>query len=364
MFDAISKLVESGVIGEETHKSISEAWESQVKENKETVAAELREEFAKRYEHDKGNMVEAIDKMMTDKLSEEISKFVEDRKALAVEKTSYKESVGAHSAKLEEFVLSKLTNEVKELHDDRKSVGENFAKLEEFVVNALANEIKEFAEDKKSVIETKVKLVKEAKVQLAKLKESFIKKSAQVVESAVSKKLTQEIAQLKEDITSAREVSFGKQIFEAFASEYQASYLNEKSETSKLMKVVDESTLKLQDAEKSIAENRVVIESKEREIAQIKDLMERKATMAELLKPLSKEKADVMSQLLESTETGKLKSAYDKYLQAVMEDAPVSKAKKFISEASGDKAGAPRSERDDAELGSIRVLAGLTKINN
>ena len=50
MFDAISKLVESGVIGEETHKSISEAWESQVKENKETVAAELREEFAKRYE--------------------------------------------------------------------------------------------------------------------------------------------------------------------------------------------------------------------------------------------------------------------------------------------------------------------------
>jgi len=32
MFDAISKLVESGVIGEETQKSISEAWDSQVKE--------------------------------------------------------------------------------------------------------------------------------------------------------------------------------------------------------------------------------------------------------------------------------------------------------------------------------------------
>jgi len=240
-------------------------------------------------------------------------------------------------------------------------VSENFGKLEEFVVNALAKEIKEFAEDKKSVIETKVKLVKEAKVQLKKLKESFIKKSAQVVESAVSKKLTQEIAQLKEDITSAREVSFGKQIFEAFASEYQASYLNEKSESSKLMKVVDEATLKLQGAEKSIEENRVVIESKEQEIAQIKDLMERKETMAELLKPLSKEKADVMNQLLESTETGKLKSAYDKYLQAVMEDAPVARAKKFISEASGDKAGAPRSERDDAELSNIRVLAGVAQ---
>jgi len=64
---------------------LEEAWNSKIKENRIAVTAELREEFAKRYEHDKGNMVEAIDKMMTDKLSEEISKFVEDRKALAVE---------------------------------------------------------------------------------------------------------------------------------------------------------------------------------------------------------------------------------------------------------------------------------------
>ena len=363
MFDAISKLVESGVIGEDTKKSIEEAWDSKIKENREQVTAELREEFAKRYEHDKSNMIEAIDKMMSDKLSEEISKFVEDRKQLAQEKIAYKESVGAHSAKLEEFVLSKLTNEVKELHDDRKSVGENFAKLEEFVVNALAKEIKEFSEDKKSVIETKVKLVKEAKAQLAKLKEAFIKKSAKVVESAVTKKLGEEIAQLKEDITSAREINFGKQIFEAFASEYQASYLNEKSETSRLLKVVDETTLKLKDAEKSIEEAKAVIESKEREISSQKDLMERKATMAELLKPLSKDKAEVMSQLLESTQTDKLKSAYEKYLPAVMEDAPVSKMKKIISESSGDKADT-RQNRDDADLGAIRVLAGLAKTNN
>jgi len=358
MIDAISKLVESGVIGEETKVSIEEAWNAKVKENRDQVTAELREEFAKRYEHDKSNMVEAIDKMMTEKLSEEISKFVEDRKSLAQEKIAYKENVGKHSGKLEEFVLSKLTNELKELHADRKGVHENFKKLEEFVVKSLAKEIKEFAEDKKGVVETKVKLVKEAKAQLAKLKETFIKRSAKVVEGAVSKKLTQEIAQLKEDITSAREINFGKKIFEAFASEYQASYLNEKSETSKLMKVVDETTLKLKDAEKSIEEKKAVIESKEQEIARAKDLMERKETMGELLKPLSKEKADVMSQLLESVQTGKLKSAYDKYLPAVMDDKPVAQAKKIISESKGDKADV-RQTRDDADLTSIRKLAGI-----
>ena len=46
--------------------------------------------------------------MMTEKLSDEIGKFVEDRKSLAQEKIAYKENVGKHSGKLEEFVLSKL----------------------------------------------------------------------------------------------------------------------------------------------------------------------------------------------------------------------------------------------------------------
>ena len=355
MFDAISKLVESGVIGEETQKTIQEAWENKVKENKEQAAAELREEFAKRYEHDKNNMVEAIDKMMTDKLSEEITKFVEDRKALAMEKTAYKENVGAHSAKLESFVMTKLAEELNELNVDRKSVHENFSKLEEFVVGALAREIKEFHEDKKGVVETKVKLVKEAKSQMKKLKDAFITKSAKVVEDAVTKKLGEELAQLKEDITAARQINFGKRVFEAFASEYQSSYLNEKSETSKLLKVVDEQMLKIEEAKKSIDEKQAVIESKEQEIARSKDLMERKETMAELLKPLSKDKADVMNQLLESVQTKDLKSAYAKYLAPVMDDkSTVTAAKKVISEAKGN-----RSQREDADLTSIRKLAGI-----
>ena len=316
MFDAISKLVESGVIGEETQKTIQEAWENKVKENKEQAAAELREEFAKRYEHDKNNMVEAIDKMMTDKLSEEITKFVEDRKALAMEKTTYKENVGAHSAKLESFVMNKLAEELNELNVDRKSVHENFSKLEEFVVGALAKEIKEFHEDKKGVVETKVKLVKEAKSQMKKLKDAFITKSAKVVEDAVTKKLGEELTQLKE---------------------------------------VDEQMLKIAEATKSIEEKQAVIESKEQEIARSKDLMERKETMAELLKPLSKDKADVMNQLLESVQTKDLKSAYAKYLTPVMDDKNVpSNAKKVISEAKGD-----RAVREDADLTNIRKLAGI-----
>ncbi len=354
MIDAISKLVESGAISEDVQKSIQEAWDSKIKENKEQVGAELREEFAKRYEHDKANMIEAIDSMMNEKLSEEITKFVEDRKALAQEKIAYKENVGKHSAKLESFILTKLSEELKELHGDRKGVHENFKKMEEFVVNALAKEIKEFHEDKKGVVETKVKLVAEAKKQMAKMKEAFITRSAKVVENAVNKKLAEELKSLKEDISMAREVNFGKKIFEAFASEYQNSYLNEKSETAKLMKVVDETALKLKDAEKAVEEKQAVIESKEAESKRQADLMERKEKMAEMLKPLGKEKSEVMSQLLESVQTAKLQSSFDKYLPHVMADKPVAEQKQVISEAAGD-----RAQREDADLTNIRKLAGI-----
>ena len=354
MIDAISKLVESGAISEDVQKGIQEAWDSKIKENKEVVGAELREEFAQRYEHDKSNMIEAIDSMMNEKLSEEITKFVEDRKALAQEKIAYKENVGAHSAKLESFMLSKLSEELKELHGDRKGVHENFKKMEEFVVGALAKEIKEFHEDKKGVVETKVKLVAEAKKQMAKMKEAFITRSAKVVESAVNKKLAEELKSLKEDITAARTVNFGKKIFEAFASEYQNSYLNEKSETSKLMKVVDETTLKLADAEKVIEEKKAVIESKNAESKRQADLMERKEKMAEMLKPLGKEKSEVMSQLLESVQTAKLEASFNKYLPHVMADKVVPGKTKVLSESGGD-----RAQREDADLTNIRKLAGI-----
>ncbi len=354
MIDAISKLVESGAISEDVQKSIQEAWDSKIKENREVVSAELREEFAKRYEHDKSNMIEAIDKMMTEKLSEEITKFIEDRKALAQEKIAYKENVGKHSEKLQEFILSKLSEELKELHTDRKGVHENFKKMEEFVVNALAKEIKEFHEDKKGVVETKVKLVAEAKKQMAKMKEAFITRSAKVVETAVNKKLAEELKALKEDITAAREVNFGKKIFEAFASEYQNSYLNEKSETAKLLKMVDETTLKLKDAEKAVEEKQAVIESKDAESKRQADLMERKEKMAEMLRPLGKEKGEVMAQLLESVNTDKLQTSFDKYLPHVMAEKPIASTKQVISEAKGD-----RQVREDADLTDIRKLAGI-----
>ena len=97
-----------------------------------------------------------------------------------------------------------------------------------------------------------------------------------------------------------------------------------------------------------------MIESKDAEAKRQADLMERKEKMAEMLKPLGKEKGEVMAQLLESVQTDKLQTSFDKYLPHVMADKPVASTKQVISEASGD-----RAQREDADLTDIRKLAGV-----
>ena len=238
MLDAFKQLVESGVMSEETKTELESAFTKKLQENRDQVTAELREEFAKRYAHDKSVMVEAIDKMLGDRLAVEMAELAEDKKALVEAKVAYQQKMKADAKVLETFVLQQLGKELIEFQGDRKKVAENFSRLEKFVVHALAKEINEFAQDKKDLAATKVKLVKEAKTKFDEIKARFIKQSSEVVKEAVSKKLTAEIKQLKEDIDSARSNDFGRRLFEAFAQEYSTSYLNEKSETAKLLKII------------------------------------------------------------------------------------------------------------------------------
>jgi hypothetical protein len=361
MLDAFKQLVESGVMTVETQQVVETALAAKLQENRDQVTAELREEFAQKYTHDKAVMVEAIDKMLSDRLAVEMAELHNDKLALAEAKVQYQTRIAEDAKKLEGFVIQQLGKELVEFQGDRKKVSENFSKLEQFVVHALAKEIGEFATDKKDLAETKVKLVREAKSKFEDIKTNFIKHSAKVVENAVTKKLTSEIKQLKEDIDSARTNDFGRKIYEAFAQEYSSSYMNEKSETSKLLKIIAKKDQELSEAKQAVAEKTTIVESKEREIRVQKDLMERKAVMGELLGPLDASKRDIMKELLESVQTKKLNEAFDKYLPAVMEGQSKPAPKKAMlaesSEVTGNRETKPEVGLDN--ILDIRKLAGL-----
>jgi hypothetical protein len=365
MQNAIKPLLDSELLSEEAQQEITEAWESKLNEAKEQARAELREEFAQRYEHDKSVMVEALDRMVTEGLAAELQQVAAEKQALAEDRVKFQTKIKEDANKFNNFMITKLAEEIGELRKDRKMHTEGVQKLEQFVVHALAREIQEFAQDKQDVVETKVRLVREARRQLETLKAKFVTESAKKMSNAVSTHLKGELSQLKEDIKVARENNFGRRIFEAYASEFGATHLNEKQEVRKLHDTIAQKDQKLAEAIKFAEKAKVLVESKEREMRILKESNQREAALEELLAPLNKEKAEVMRNLLESVQTSRLSSAFEKYLPAVLEDRSAKASKVIVeslSTATGDKsARSPDADQVDEQSNVIDLkrLAGL-----
>ena len=361
MLDALNKLFENNVISGEIKESIEHAWDRKINENREQVSQQLREEFAQKYEHDKSTMVEAVDRMISDQLRSEIGEFADDRKQLAEMKVKYARKISESAGVMKTFVTRQLASEVKELHEDQIQMASKFGTLENFVVEALAQEITEFYKDKQELAETKVKLLREGRKEIQKVKEQFVQRAATMVESVVNKGLRSEITSLKEDIEAARRQEFGRKLFEAFAAEYQTSYLSEKSETAKLLKVIDMKDQAMQEAAHAVVKAEKILESKQAEIRALKEAQERKEIMSELLSPLNGEQRSIMSELMESVKTSKLNESFEKYLPAVVAGKAPQKKQALVEakEITGNKISKTNRSSDDSNIIDIRRLAGL-----
>ena len=363
MLEALKSLFESTALSEEVKAEIQEAWEAKIKENRQQVTAELREEFAKKYEHDKSTMVEAIDAMLSEKLIEEISEFADDRKQLAEAKAKYAIAMRENADLMKNFVLEQLQKEVSELHEDKKAMATKAAQLEEFVVEALSKEIAEFYEDKKDLAETKVRLVREAKEHFKKVKSNFIERSATAVSETVDKVLKGEITQLKEDIEEARRNDFGRKIFEAFSNEYSNSYLNEKSESAKLLKVVELKDKQLAEAKAFAEKAKNIAEAQKAENNKLVESANREKIMRGLIAPLSRDQQEIMTDLLESVQTDRLQKSFDKYLPSVIDGQAPAKRKAILSEATevtgNRKENTTHIKADESKVLDIRRLAGI-----
>jgi hypothetical protein len=307
-------------------------------------------------------MVEALDRMVTEGLAQEIQGIAAEKQQLAEDRVRFQAKMKESSVKFNDFMVSKLAEEIGELRKDRRVHTEGFQKLERFVVEALAQEIMEFQQDKRDVVETKVRLVREARGKLEALKARFVTESAAKMSRAVAGHLKAEMNQLHEDIKIARENNFGRKIFEAYAAEFGSTYLNENAEIRKLSRVVAHKNQQLEEATRIVEKSQQLVESKEKEIRIIKESNQRTAAMEELLAPLNEEKQEVMRNLLESVQTTRLKGAFEKYLPAVLNDA-APKSRKVVTESvrevTGDKTVKAAEEEDRSNVIDIKRLAGL-----
>ena len=362
------ELLEGTELSEEARSTIQEAWESSLAEARDAQSAELREEFAQRYEHDKGKIVEGVEGFINSRVEAEIAELVEDRKALSAEKVAYRKAVAEHANVLDSFVMQTLAKEVQELRADRSRLGEHMDKLDEFVTESLAEELAEFHEDKKALVEQKVKMIRAGKKALTETKKQFISKAADKVEKVVNKVVTNEVNSLREDITAARENDFGRKIFEAFVTEFGTSYLNEAKEIRKVQKELAQVKANLEEAKSEIVSKEKATKIVESKLRIEADKNARANKLNSLLKNLGGDKKVLMLDLLEQVQTQDLDKAFNKYLPSVLnEDKPRAKkaiTESVVSEHTGNKRGpapaAAHNTEEDADIINLRKLAGLS----
>lgn len=362
-------LSESVGLSEDIKGQIVGLWETKINEAREEVAATLREEFARKFEHDKGVLVESMDRFLTDKIRSELEEFAIDKRSLIEERIAYKNRLSEHTRVLDKFVTESVVKEVKELRADKAAMKENFKKLENFLLKQLAEEIQEFRTDKKALVEQRIKMISEGKKQLNETKAQFIKRAAKIIESNIEKSLRSEIGQFKDDIRVARENEFGRKIFESVAAEFMTSYLSEGTELRKLNAMLSEKDKQIKTLSESVKKSQSLLESVNTKLSATQDLVERQKVMNELLAPLSKDKQSVMKELLESVQTKNLQGAFNKYLPSVLNEAvdrkPASRTQlneATLTAKTGDRARAQIEESvDTSELNHILSLAGIRK---
>lgn len=373
MAHKLEKILSEGAgLSPEQQEMIVEAWDAKLNEAKSQLRSELREEYAKKYEHDKKELAEAMDKFLSDRISVELEEYAEDRKKLAEERVEYKKNVAKHTDLLNKFVTEGLAKEVKELRADKVALGEKFKKLENFLLKQLAEEIKEFRTDRNDLVEQRVRMISEGKRALVETKKDFIARAAKLVESNIEKVLTKEISDFKEEIKASRENDFGRRIFEAFAGEFMTSHLNEATEVQKLMKVVAEKETEIKTIKESVCKQSENTEGLKKQLRESQDRIKRTTALFTLLSPLEKGKRKVMSDLLESVQTENLERAFNKYLPAVLNETTTQTQKTQrttinesvkLSAKDGGRAIPAHQESSDIEfnreLNDIINLAGL-----
>jgi hypothetical protein len=164
-------------------------------------------------------------------------------------------------------------------------------------------------------------------------------------------RLTEEMAELKEDLEVVKQNEFGRKMFEAFVSTYQTAYVDENSVQSKL----NATFAMLEDAKSTI---------EKLEAAQAK--MVRESKMEKILSPLSGKKREQMQFVLANVETVRLEEAYNHFIGRVLKEdeskeQPIAD-KKVLNESTvvvtGDKTPVVESKPVD-KFAQLRKLAGI-----
>jgi hypothetical protein len=217
--------------------------------------------------------------------------------------------------------------------------------LDTKVTEALTLEMAELHEDisrfRDLEIEYAHKLV-EAKGEMSETLKGDIAQLIEKMDAFFEIRLTSELAELREDFAVVKQNEFGRNIFEAFITEFKKHYAGDNSIESKL----NETELRLDDA-------LTALEESERKSAKL----DRRIKMEKVLTPLSGRTREVMEAILKNVDTALIENAYQTYIGRVLKETtetkPSEKETKVLAEGQNRNqkvVGTSKSGNDDERI--------------
>lgn len=361
MEDILKKLLDNEVFNEETRKAVAEAYKVALEEAKAKQEKAVRAELAERFETEKKNIHAALEQFLEMELSEHIAEFRNGVEEVNKLKGEYADKIVAVKEQAQAYVKSRL------------------AAVEKVIEKVLSDEISELHESEKTNRRAYLKAISESKAQLQADREAFREKGAAVLEEIINVKFGGELEELREDIRSAREADFGREMFETYQTLFRRQFFNSSKEHQTIVAQLKESQEKLAKtqkiAKKLVTEARGQAQKSELARKRLVESVERRQKIGKMLEGLSGKKREKMRLILEASKTQDLVKTYKRFLPEVLTEektsAPARKSQKLEEAVIELKTGGQRSEKEilqekkdaevDDEILEITRRAGINQ---
>lgn len=313
---SINSLLENGLLSAEVKASILEAWEGQCSEIREQVAAELREEFAKKYEYDRKQIVESMNDMMTDVLNEAKSEADKELNRIRDQRTK-KAKIMESFVKQAKSILSEMA---KTQNEENRAAKKALKEFQTFAIKSLDSDVKELRNETRKLAESRVRVLEEGRVQIREAKEQFYKTATKNASKWIQESWKSEMSELKTQINEARQAKYGMKLFEAAMEDFRTYFFNENKEIRQLVESNKAREAEISNLKTIINEAKTEADSAQKKARLFEQRIQRQKKLDQALGHLPRDKRGLMEELLESVATDKLDGEIKKFLPMVLKE--------------------------------------------
>jgi hypothetical protein len=287
-----------------------------------------------------------MDEVLQKLLSSEL--LSEDAKAEI--STKFTASVNAYKAAIREEVSLEVRAEISEQWTTERDA--LVANVQTFVETKLTEELNDLKADIERFRDLEAEFAEkivEEKYNMAAQLEEEMEDLVNKMDAFFELRLNEEFEELREDLDVVKQNQFGRQIFEAFATEFNKSYVDEDSTQAKLTEALEQ----LEKMNEKVG----VLEESKAEIV-------RETKLERILAPLSGKKREQMEFVLQNVETSRLEEAYKHFIGRVLKEDPAQTGgDKTLNESTSIVTGDDSSDSQKVAAGDkfsqLRKLAGI-----